>query len=59
MYPLWLFTLVSNISCYELATGINTVVQKDAEFDFTYNDEVKTDNQTIYAFNHTVSRNKV
>lgn len=59
LYQLWLLTLVSNIRSYELAAGINTVVQKDAEFDFTYNDEVKTDNQTIYAFNHTVSRNKV
>uniref|UniRef100_A0A8C7I6G5 SID1 transmembrane family member 2 n=1 Tax=Oncorhynchus kisutch TaxID=8019 RepID=A0A8C7I6G5_ONCKI len=35
-----------------------TVVQKDAEFDVTYNDTVTSDNQTIYAFNHTVSRNK-
>uniref|UniRef100_A0A8D2ZE94 SID1 transmembrane family member 2 n=1 Tax=Scophthalmus maximus TaxID=52904 RepID=A0A8D2ZE94_SCOMX len=34
------------------------VVQKDAEFDVTYNDTVTSDNQTIYAFNHTVSRNK-
>ncbi|CAL8349757.1 unnamed protein product [Lota lota] len=35
-----------------------TVVQKDAEFDVTYNDTVTNDNQIIYAFNHTVSRNK-
>ncbi|KAJ3590918.1 hypothetical protein NHX12_008866, partial [Muraenolepis orangiensis] len=35
-----------------------TVVQKDAEFDVTYNDTVTNDNQTIYAFNHTVSRNR-
>ncbi|KAM6932356.1 SID1 transmembrane family member 2 isoform 2-T2 [Lycodopsis pacificus] len=34
------------------------VVQKDAEFDITYNDTVTSENQTIYAFNHTVSRNK-
>uniref|UniRef100_A0A3P9NM63 SID1 transmembrane family member 2 n=1 Tax=Poecilia reticulata TaxID=8081 RepID=A0A3P9NM63_POERE len=34
------------------------VIQKDAEFDVTYNDTVKSDNQTIYAFNHTISRNK-
>uniref|UniRef100_A0A3B3ZUK6 SID1 transmembrane family, member 2 n=1 Tax=Periophthalmus magnuspinnatus TaxID=409849 RepID=A0A3B3ZUK6_9GOBI len=34
------------------------VVQKDAEFDVTYNDTVTNENQTIYAFNHTVSRNK-
>ena len=36
-----------------------TVIQKEAEFDITYNDTVTNDNQTIYAFNHTVSRNKV
>uniref|UniRef100_A0A7N6AXH6 SID1 transmembrane family, member 2 n=1 Tax=Anabas testudineus TaxID=64144 RepID=A0A7N6AXH6_ANATE len=29
------------------------------EFDVTYNDTVTSENQTIYAFNHTVSRNKV
>ncbi|KAM3615829.1 uncharacterized protein V6R79_008405 [Siganus canaliculatus] len=34
------------------------VIQKDAEFDITYNDSVTNENQTIYAFNHTVSRNK-
>ncbi|KAJ8403735.1 hypothetical protein AAFF_G00346030 [Aldrovandia affinis] len=34
------------------------IVQKDAEFDVNYNDTVTSDNQTIYAFNHTVSRNK-
>lgn len=36
-----------------------TVYQRDAEFDVTYNDTVTSDIQTIYAFNHTVSRNKV
>lgn len=35
------------------------VVQKDAEFDVTYNGTVTSENQTIYAFNHTISRNKV
>ncbi|XP_023689242.2 SID1 transmembrane family member 2 isoform X6 [Paramormyrops kingsleyae] len=35
-----------------------TVYQRDAEFDVTYNDTVTSDIQTIYAFNHTVSRNK-
>ncbi|XP_058490243.1 SID1 transmembrane family member 2 isoform X3 [Solea solea] len=34
------------------------VVQKEAEFDVTYNGTVTSDNQTIYAFNHTISRNK-
>uniref|UniRef100_A0A672IP97 SID1 transmembrane family, member 2 n=1 Tax=Salarias fasciatus TaxID=181472 RepID=A0A672IP97_SALFA len=41
------------------AVGETTnVVQKDAEFDVTYNDTVTSENQTIYAFNHTISRNK-
>lgn len=35
------------------------VIHKDAEFDMTYNDTVTSENQTIYAFNHTISRNKV
>uniref|UniRef100_A0A3Q0RZ29 SID1 transmembrane family member 2 n=1 Tax=Amphilophus citrinellus TaxID=61819 RepID=A0A3Q0RZ29_AMPCI len=34
------------------------IIQKDAEFDVTYNDTVTSENQTIYAFNHTISRNK-
>uniref|UniRef100_A0A3P8UPK4 SID1 transmembrane family member 2 n=1 Tax=Cynoglossus semilaevis TaxID=244447 RepID=A0A3P8UPK4_CYNSE len=33
------------------------VIQKEAEFDVTYNDTVTSENQTIYAFNHTISRN--
>lgn len=37
----------------------STVVQKQAEFDVVYSDAVTSENQTIYAFNHTVSRNKV
>lgn len=37
----------------------STVVQKQAEFDVIYSDAVTSENQTIYAFNHTVSRNKV
>ncbi|KAM4628045.1 SID1 transmembrane family member 2 isoform 2-T2 [Polymixia lowei] len=54
---LWLY-----MTQFVFSTGavgeIKTVVQKDAEFDVTYNDTVTSDNQTIYAFNHTVSRNK-
>ncbi|XP_047247889.1 SID1 transmembrane family member 2 isoform X3 [Girardinichthys multiradiatus] len=48
----------------QLACGAGTVgdpksvVQKEAEFDVTYNDTVTSKNQTIYAFNHTISRNK-
>ena len=40
-------------------SATKTVVQKEAEYDMLYNDTVTSDNQTIYAFNHTVSRNKV
>uniref|UniRef100_A0A3Q1JIW3 SID1 transmembrane family, member 2 n=1 Tax=Anabas testudineus TaxID=64144 RepID=A0A3Q1JIW3_ANATE len=47
------------IGCGSGAVGeTKNVVQKDAEFDVTYNDTVTSENQTIYAFNHTVSRNK-
>ncbi|XP_059369720.1 SID1 transmembrane family member 2-like isoform X4 [Carassius carassius] len=38
--------------------GGNVVIQKDAQFDMTYDDMVTSDNQTIYSYNHTVSRNK-
>lgn len=42
------------------AVGVTkSVVQKDAEFDVIYSDRVTSENQTIYAFNHTISRNKV
>uniref|UniRef100_A0AAQ5XKB7 SID1 transmembrane family, member 2 n=1 Tax=Amphiprion ocellaris TaxID=80972 RepID=A0AAQ5XKB7_AMPOC len=51
------FLLIS--TCGSGAVGeTKNVVQKDAEFDVTYNDTVTSENQTIYAFNHTVSRNK-
>uniref|UniRef100_A0A8C5G101 SID1 transmembrane family member 2 n=1 Tax=Gouania willdenowi TaxID=441366 RepID=A0A8C5G101_GOUWI len=43
---------------YTLSHFTPNVVQKDAEFDVTYNDTVTSENQTIYAFNHTISRNK-
>lgn len=39
--------------------GETKYVQKEAEFDVTYNDTVTSQNQTIYAFNHTISRNEV
>uniref|UniRef100_A0A4W6DSR1 SID1 transmembrane family member 2 n=1 Tax=Lates calcarifer TaxID=8187 RepID=A0A4W6DSR1_LATCA len=54
---LWL--CVTQLACGTGAVGeTKNVVQKDAEFDVTYNDTVTSENQTIYAFNHTVSRNK-
>ncbi|XP_074497490.1 SID1 transmembrane family member 2 isoform X2 [Sebastes fasciatus] len=48
---------VTQFFCGSVAES-KSVVQKDAEFDVTYNDSVTSENQTIYAFNHTVSRNK-
>uniref|UniRef100_A0A672IQQ2 SID1 transmembrane family, member 2 n=1 Tax=Salarias fasciatus TaxID=181472 RepID=A0A672IQQ2_SALFA len=54
-----LMLLARLLVCGGGAVGETTnVVQKDAEFDVTYNDTVTSENQTIYAFNHTISRNK-
>uniref|UniRef100_A0A669EWW0 SID1 transmembrane family member 2 n=1 Tax=Oreochromis niloticus TaxID=8128 RepID=A0A669EWW0_ORENI len=54
---LWL--CVTRLACGIEAVGeIKNIVQKDAEFDVNYNDTVTSENQTIYAFNHTISRNK-
>ncbi|KAM6933797.1 SID1 transmembrane family member 2 isoform 2-T2 [Xenentodon cancila] len=54
---IWL--CVTRLSCgAELEGDTKYIVQKDAAFDVTYNDTVTSVNQTIYAFNHTVSRNK-
>ncbi|XP_070761705.1 SID1 transmembrane family member 2 isoform X2 [Enoplosus armatus] len=54
---LWL--CVTQFACSSGAVGgTKNVIQKDAEFDVTYNDTVTSENQTIYAFNHTISRNK-
>uniref|UniRef100_A0A8C4DED1 SID1 transmembrane family member 2 n=1 Tax=Dicentrarchus labrax TaxID=13489 RepID=A0A8C4DED1_DICLA len=50
-------SLVLDFGCGAVRETKN-VVQKDAEFDVTYNDTVTSENQTIYAFNHTISRNK-
>ncbi|KAM4743510.1 SID1 transmembrane family member 2 isoform 2-T2 [Anableps anableps] len=50
---------VTQLVCGAGTVGeVKYVVQKDAEFDVTYNDTVTSENQTIYAFNHTISRNK-
>lgn len=53
-----MWVCVFHLGCSGFVGGTKTVVQKNAEFDETYNDTVTSDNQTIYAFNHTVSRNK-
>uniref|UniRef100_A0A671T395 SID1 transmembrane family member 2-like n=1 Tax=Sinocyclocheilus anshuiensis TaxID=1608454 RepID=A0A671T395_9TELE len=37
---------------------LHIMLPKDARFDVTYDDTVTSDNQTIYSYNHTVSRNK-
>ncbi|XP_066522863.1 SID1 transmembrane family member 2 isoform X4 [Hoplias malabaricus] len=49
-----------NALCISAALGSSdpTVVQRDAEFGVPYLDTVTSHNQTIYSFNHTVSRNK-
>lgn len=57
---LLLLLLVTQLCCGCGAAGVTKhVVQKDAEFDVIYSDTVTSENQTIYAFNHTISRNKV
>ncbi|XP_046891648.1 LOW QUALITY PROTEIN: SID1 transmembrane family member 2 [Hypomesus transpacificus] len=53
-----LWVCVFHLGCLGLVGGTKTVVQKEAEFDVTYNDTVTSDDLTIYAFNHTISRNK-
>ncbi|XP_077397689.1 SID1 transmembrane family member 2 isoform X2 [Festucalex cinctus] len=54
---LWL--CVALLACSSCALDeTKTVIQKDGEFDVTYNDTITSENQTIYAFNHTVSRTK-
>ncbi|XP_030632363.1 SID1 transmembrane family member 2 isoform X1 [Chanos chanos] len=61
--PIWvtlsmMWLLATHSVNSETAVSKNQVVQKEAQFDVTYNDTVTSENQTIYAFNHTVSRNK-
>ncbi|KAM9318225.1 SID1 transmembrane family member 2 isoform 2-T2 [Pholidichthys leucotaenia] len=54
---LWMCMIL--FACGTEAVGeTKRVIQKDGEFDVTYNDTVTSENQTIYAFNHTISRNK-
>lgn len=53
---LWLCAI--RLACGIEVGEIKNIVQKDAEFDANYNDTVTSENQTIYAFNHTISRNK-
>ncbi|XP_035768106.1 SID1 transmembrane family member 2 [Neolamprologus brichardi] len=52
---LWLCAI--RLAC-GIEVGETNIIQKDAEFDANYNDTVTSENQTIYAFNHTISRNK-
>lgn len=54
---LWLCAI--RLACGIEVGEIKFIVQKDAQFDANYNDTVTSENQTIYAFNHTISRNKV
>lgn len=51
---------VTRLACGSEQVGeTKNIIQKDAAFDVTYNDTVTSENQTIYAFNYTISRNKV
>ncbi|XP_061774946.1 SID1 transmembrane family member 2 isoform X1 [Nerophis ophidion] len=54
------WSCVTQLTCGNLTLeeSKHLVIQRDGEFDMTYNDTVTSENQTIYAFNHTVSRNK-
>ncbi|XP_054649326.1 SID1 transmembrane family member 2 isoform X3 [Dunckerocampus dactyliophorus] len=56
---LWL-SCVTQLTCGggALEESKHLIIQRDGEFDVTYNDTVTSENQTIYAFNHTVSWNK-
>ncbi|XP_073674185.1 SID1 transmembrane family member 2 isoform X2 [Garra rufa] len=54
--PVWLVLML--VWLRPAACGDNAVIQKEAQFDVTYEDTVTSDNQTIYSYNHTVSRNK-
>ncbi|XP_068601938.1 SID1 transmembrane family member 2 [Brachionichthys hirsutus] len=55
-----LLLLGTSPGAWSSAAGLDAtdVLQRDAAFDVTYNDTVTNENQTIYAFNHTISRNK-
>lgn len=61
--PGWQLLLVLFVTQFGRGAGAagvtKSVVQKEAEFDVIYSDAVTSENQTIYAFNHTISRNKV
>nr|XP_055051338.1 SID1 transmembrane family member 2 isoform X1 [Misgurnus anguillicaudatus] len=56
--PGWLVLMLMCCWCPGGADSTNVVIHKDAQFDVTYSDTVASDNQTIYSYNHTVSRNK-
>uniref|UniRef100_A0AAR2LVM2 SID1 transmembrane family, member 2 n=1 Tax=Pygocentrus nattereri TaxID=42514 RepID=A0AAR2LVM2_PYGNA len=50
--------LVLWVSVCLVHSDSSVVVQKEAQFGVSYLDTVTSHNQTIYSFNHTVSRNK-
>ncbi|XP_073671598.1 SID1 transmembrane family member 2 isoform X1 [Paramisgurnus dabryanus] len=56
--PGWVVLMLMCCWCPGGADSTNVVIHKDAQFDVTYSDTVTSDNQTIYSYNHTVSRNK-
>uniref|UniRef100_A0A8B9LG08 SID1 transmembrane family, member 2 n=1 Tax=Astyanax mexicanus TaxID=7994 RepID=A0A8B9LG08_ASTMX len=52
------FLTVLLFTLHWVSSESSDVVQKDAQFGVPYQDTVTSHNQTIYSFNHTVSRNK-
>ncbi|XP_077077533.1 SID1 transmembrane family member 2 isoform X1 [Siphateles boraxobius] len=54
----WVSGWLLMLGFWSPVSGTNVVIQRDAQFDVTYDDMVTSDNQTIYSYNHTVSRNK-
>lgn len=52
------FLTVLLFTVHLASSDSSEVVQKDAQFGVPYLDTVTSHNQTIYSFNHTVSRNK-
>ncbi|XP_072528163.1 SID1 transmembrane family member 2-like [Salminus brasiliensis] len=54
----WVLAVLLLLPVHRVSSESSEVVQKEAQFGVTYLDTVTSHNQTIYSFNHTVSRNK-
>ncbi|TRY58061.1 hypothetical protein DNTS_022709 [Danionella cerebrum] len=55
---LWLGVLVLLPLLVVSSDANHEVIQKEAQFEVTYFNSVTSNNQTIYSYNHTVSRNR-